>query len=52
MPNVLRSHAQWAYILTRFGLVQVGTVEERPGIPPTPAHLAKLIQLMKDDKVK
>jgi zinc/manganese transport system substrate-binding protein len=52
MPNVLRSHTQWAYILTRFGLAQVGTVEERPGIPPTPAHLAKLIQLMKDDKVK
>jgi hypothetical protein len=25
MPNVLRSHTQRAYILTRFGLVQVGT---------------------------
>jgi ABC-type Zn uptake system ZnuABC Zn-binding protein ZnuA len=42
----------WAYILTPFGLVQVGTVEERPGMPPAPAHLAKLIPLMKDDKVK
>jgi ABC-type Zn uptake system ZnuABC Zn-binding protein ZnuA len=39
MPNVLRSHTQWAYILTRFG-------------PPAPAHLTKLIQRMKDDKVK
>jgi zinc/manganese transport system substrate-binding protein len=50
--KVVVYHALWAYILTRFGLVQVGTIEERPGIPPTPAHLVKLIQLMKDDKVK
>lgn len=45
-------HAQSTYLLARFGLTQVGTVEERPGIPPAPGHLAKLIQLMKDDKVK
>ena len=49
---VVVNHAQWAYLLARFGLTQVGTIEERPGIPPTPGHLAKLIQLMKDDKVK
>jgi len=45
-------HAQLAYLLARFGLTQVGTVEERPGIPPAPGHVAKLIQLMKDEKVK
>jgi ABC-type Zn uptake system ZnuABC Zn-binding protein ZnuA len=45
-------HAQWAYLLACFGLTQVGTVEERPGIPPAPGHVAKLIQLMKDEKVK
>jgi len=45
-------HAQWAYLLARFGLTQVGTVEERPGIQPAPGHVAKLIQLMKDEKVK
>jgi ABC-type Zn uptake system ZnuABC Zn-binding protein ZnuA len=49
---VVVNHAQWAYLLARFGLIQVGTIEERPGIPPTPGHLAKLIQLMKEDKVK
>jgi ABC-type Zn uptake system ZnuABC Zn-binding protein ZnuA len=50
--KVVVYHTQWAYILTRFGLVQVGTVEERPGIPPTPGHLTKLIALMKGDRVK
>ena len=49
---VVVHHAQWAYLLARFGLTQVGTVEERPGIPPAPGHVAKLIQLMKDEKVK
>jgi hypothetical protein len=29
MANVLRSHTRWAYILTPFGPVKVGTVEER-----------------------
>ena len=29
-----------------------GAVEERPGIPPSPGHLARLIQQMKEDKVK
>jgi hypothetical protein len=31
-PNVLRSPTPWAYILTRFGLAQVGTVEERRNV--------------------
>ena len=29
MANVLRSHTRWAYILTPFGRVKAGTVEER-----------------------
>ncbi len=40
------------YFLTRFGLVQVGTVEERPGIPPGPEYLTRLIRRMKDERVK
>jgi zinc/manganese transport system substrate-binding protein len=42
----------WPYFLTRFGLVQANSIEERPGIPPTPAHLTKLIALMKEDRIK
>ncbi len=49
---VVVGHAQWIYFLTRFGLVQVGTIEERPGIPPTANHLVKLIGLMKEDRAK
>jgi zinc/manganese transport system substrate-binding protein len=49
---VIVNHALWIYLLSRFGLVQVGTVEERPGIPATANHIVKLVNLMKEDRVK
>ena len=45
-------HNDWVYLFTRFGITQAGTIEERPGIPPSPAHLARLIQTMRDQRVK
>ena len=50
--KIVVDHNMWPYFLTRFGLVQAGTIEERPGIPPTPAHLTRLIALMKAEQVK
>lgn len=50
--KVVVDHNMWIYFLTRFGLVEAGSVEERPGIPPTPSHLTRLIALMKNQKVK
>ena len=50
--KVVVYHPDFIYFLTRFGLVQVGTIEDRPGIPPSPSHLARLINQMKQDKVK
>jgi ABC-type Zn uptake system ZnuABC Zn-binding protein ZnuA len=34
------------------GLDVVGTIEPKPGISPSPAHIAELIEIMKRDKVK
>jgi ABC-type Zn uptake system ZnuABC Zn-binding protein ZnuA len=50
--KVIVDHNMWPYFLTRFGLIQAGSVEERPGIPATPTHLTKLIAYMKEDKIK
>jgi ABC-type Zn uptake system ZnuABC Zn-binding protein ZnuA len=36
-------HNNFVYFFRRFELSQVGTIEDRPGIPPSPAHLARLI---------
>jgi zinc/manganese transport system substrate-binding protein len=50
--KVVVDHNMWVYFLARFGLVEAGSIEERPGIPPTPSHLTRLIALMKDQKVR
>jgi zinc/manganese transport system substrate-binding protein len=50
--KIVVDHNMWPYFLTRFGLVQAATIEERPGIPPTPAHLTRLIALMKAEQIK
>jgi ABC-type Zn uptake system ZnuABC Zn-binding protein ZnuA len=50
--KVMVYHNDWIYLFSRFGIVQVGTIEERPGIPPSPGHLARLIHVMKEQGVK
>lgn len=49
---VIVNHNMWLYFLTRFGLNQAGSIEERPGIPPGPSHLVRLINQMKQIRVK
>ena len=50
--KVVQYHANFVYLLARFGLVKAGAIEDRPGIPATPGHLARLIQEMKQAGVK
>jgi zinc/manganese transport system substrate-binding protein len=49
---VIVYHKEWAYFLARFDIRQVDTVEDRPGIPPSPGHLAQLVRRMRDEKIK
>ncbi len=39
-------HNSWPYFARRFRLEFIGTVEPKPGVPPSPAHLASLIRTM------
>ena len=50
--KVVTYHRSWPNLAKRFGLNVVGYVEPRAGIPPSPAHLLELIQLMKRENVK
>jgi zinc/manganese transport system substrate-binding protein len=50
--RVVVDHNMWPYFLTRFGLLQASSIEERPGIPPTPGHLTRLIAFMKEEHIK
>jgi zinc/manganese transport system substrate-binding protein len=49
--KVVVYHPQWIYFLTRFGLVQAATLEDRPGIPASPGHLVRVIQQMKTERI-
>jgi zinc/manganese transport system substrate-binding protein len=50
--KIVQYHPDFAYFFARFGLVKAGSVEDRPGIPPTPEHLVRLIVDMKQAHVK
>jgi zinc/manganese transport system substrate-binding protein len=45
-------HLEWSYFAKRYGLEQVGTVEVKPGIEPTPNHLVSLVQKMQQEKAQ
>jgi zinc/manganese transport system substrate-binding protein len=40
-------HDAWVYLEKWLGLQQVGTLEPKPGVPPTSSHLASLIAVTK-----
>jgi ABC-type Zn uptake system ZnuABC Zn-binding protein ZnuA len=45
-------HESWEYLARRFGLEIVGTLEPKPGIPPSPSHLAQLMDRMNELDVR
>jgi len=50
--NVIAFHNSWPYFEQRFGIKVVAFIEPKPGIPPTPKHLVKVIRIMKERHVK
>lgn len=51
MPIVVH-HKAWSYLEAWLGLREVGTLEPLPGVPPTPAHLAGLVDAMRKSPAK
>ncbi len=45
-------HKEWDYFSRAFGIPCVDYIEPKPGIPPTPRHVADVIDLMKRDNIK
>jgi zinc/manganese transport system substrate-binding protein len=45
-------HKSWSYVSQWLGMEEVGYVEPKPGIPPDPQHLARLIGVMKQDRAR
>jgi len=50
--KIVTYHVEWSYFANRFGLQQVGMIEVKPGIEPTPNHLISLTQKMQQEKAQ
>lgn len=45
--NVILHHRSWAYLNNWLGLVEVASLETKPGVPASAAHLNELLLLLK-----
>lgn len=45
-------HKDFSYFINWAGMREVGSLEPKPGIPPTPSHLAELVDQMKSSPAK
>jgi zinc/manganese transport system substrate-binding protein len=50
-PQLVAYHNSWLYFGNRFGLKIDLFLEPKPGVPPTPTHLAEVILKMRQEKV-
>ena len=48
---IVTYHKNWTYFVKLFGLEEAGTVEPKPGIPPSPKHVTSLIHLMRERNI-
>jgi ABC-type Zn uptake system ZnuABC Zn-binding protein ZnuA len=50
--KIIAYHNEWCYFEQRFGLEIVDFLEPKPGIPPTPTQLVKIISEVKSNSIK
>ena len=49
---IVTYHKNWVYFIDLFGLEEAGTVEPKPGIPPSPKHVLGLTEMMRERGVR
>ncbi len=50
--NLVTYHKSWVYFTKWAGFNEIGYIEPKPGIPPSPSHLAKLVSSSKESDLK
>ncbi|HKO02756.1 MAG TPA: metal ABC transporter substrate-binding protein [Thermoanaerobaculia bacterium] len=50
--KIVTYHPSWPNFARHFGLDIAGTVEPKPGIPPSPSHTLEIINLIKQQHIK
>ena len=49
--QVVTHHKGWVYLESWAGLTEVGNLEPKPGLPPSAAHLAELLEQVRGKEV-
>lgn len=49
--NIITYHRSWIYLQEWLGLNLTGTIEPKPGVPPSTGYLSKLVRKAKDENV-
>ena len=50
--KIIAYHNQWCYFESQFGLQIVDFMEPKPGIPPSPSQLVKVIDQVNENDIK
>ncbi|MBN1820058.1 MAG: metal ABC transporter substrate-binding protein [Prolixibacteraceae bacterium] len=50
--KVIAYHKNWAYFSDTFGLIIIGYIEPKPGIPPSAKHVQDIVNLVKDQNIE
>ena len=50
--KIVTYHKSWSYVSKWLGMEEIGYLEPKPGIPPSPDHLLRLIQHMRAEHVQ
>ena len=50
--KVISYHRTWTYLLDWLGMTRVDELEPKPGLPPTPSHLANLVDKAEKEQVR
>jgi zinc/manganese transport system substrate-binding protein len=50
--KIITYHKSWSYLAEWLGLEVVANLEPKPGIPPSPRHVAQVIQLARAGRVR
>ena len=50
--RVIVYHREYSYLINWLGLKEAGSLEPKPGLPPTPGHLAELLSVVGREPVR
>ena len=49
---IVTHHKSWVYMINWLGLREVGTLEPKPGVPPSTSYLATLLEALEHENVR